>query len=247
MPSSIAYPWRNEMTIANRSIMFQQEEAGWKNPYVTDGLIAMWDGEWNAGPGKHDTNATVWKDLAGHSHDLTFSNSSFAILDNAVVFNDSTCYANAAYAAGEIASGNLTDEILILETPTYSTGSWNGICAISKCGIATNRAFTTLFLYGMVNTPTCGIPKIDTTLLTLTATSSASRLYVNASLIGTKSGLNTPEGSTGNGYTINRREHYTQYGLSKLTVGCRRVYDRILTAAEIAANYAVDKARFNLP
>lgn len=42
---------------------------GWKNPYVTDGLIAMWDGEWNAGPGKHDASATVWKDLAG-SYDV---------------------------------------------------------------------------------------------------------------------------------------------------------------------------------
>ena len=28
---------------------------------------------------------------------------------------------------------------------------------------------------------------------------------------------------------------------------CCRIYNRALTAAEIAANYAVDKARFNLP
>lgn len=37
----------------------------WTNPYVTDGLIAMWDGEWNAGPGIHDPQASVWKDLIG--------------------------------------------------------------------------------------------------------------------------------------------------------------------------------------
>jgi len=35
----------------------------WHNPYVTDGLVAMWDGEWNAGPGVHDANATTWKEL----------------------------------------------------------------------------------------------------------------------------------------------------------------------------------------
>lgn len=35
----------------------------WRNPYVTNGLVAMWDGEWNAGGGVHDPNATVWKDL----------------------------------------------------------------------------------------------------------------------------------------------------------------------------------------
>ena len=35
------------------------------NPYITDGLVAMWDGEWNAGIGIHDDNAIVWKDLVG--------------------------------------------------------------------------------------------------------------------------------------------------------------------------------------
>ena len=38
-----------------------------KNPYVTKGLVAMWDGEWNAGLGKHDAKASKWKDLVGKS------------------------------------------------------------------------------------------------------------------------------------------------------------------------------------
>ena len=42
----------------------------WMNPYITDGLIAMWDGEWNAGPGKHDPNATIWIDISGNEHDF---------------------------------------------------------------------------------------------------------------------------------------------------------------------------------
>ena len=32
--------------------------------YVQNGLIAMWDGEWNAGLGVHDPNATTWVDLS---------------------------------------------------------------------------------------------------------------------------------------------------------------------------------------
>ena len=36
-----------------------------ENPYITDGLIAHWDGIWNAGIGLHDSNVAVWKDLAG--------------------------------------------------------------------------------------------------------------------------------------------------------------------------------------
>ncbi len=38
-----------------------------RNPYVTKGLVAMWDGEWNAAIGKHDSKAMKWKDLVGKS------------------------------------------------------------------------------------------------------------------------------------------------------------------------------------
>ena len=38
----------------------KQESA---NPYVTSGLMYMWDGEWNAGLKKHDPAAMTWKDI----------------------------------------------------------------------------------------------------------------------------------------------------------------------------------------
>ena len=34
-----------------------------ENPYVTDGLISMWDAEWNCFSGLHQTNATKWVDI----------------------------------------------------------------------------------------------------------------------------------------------------------------------------------------
>lgn len=46
---------------------------GWVNPYVTDGLVAMWDGEWNVKGGVHDADATTIADLSGNGHDLSFS------------------------------------------------------------------------------------------------------------------------------------------------------------------------------
>ena len=39
--------------------------------YVTDGLIAWYDGIDNAGSGNHDNSATVWKDLSGNGYDGT--------------------------------------------------------------------------------------------------------------------------------------------------------------------------------
>ena len=38
---------------------------GWQNPYIADGLIAMWDGEWNAGPGHSDPTTGQIVDLCG--------------------------------------------------------------------------------------------------------------------------------------------------------------------------------------
>ena len=37
---------------------------GFDNPYVTDGLIAMWDGEWNSGFGIHSSDINDFIDLA---------------------------------------------------------------------------------------------------------------------------------------------------------------------------------------
>lgn len=41
-----------------------------ENPYVTDGLICMFDGIWNSGLGKHSDDLHVWKDLANNGYDL---------------------------------------------------------------------------------------------------------------------------------------------------------------------------------
>ena len=53
----------------------------WENPYVTDGLVAFWDAEWNVGPGRHNNSTAVWKDLVGENNgsltgSLTWSDNS---------------------------------------------------------------------------------------------------------------------------------------------------------------------------
>ncbi len=44
----------------------------WKNPYVTNGLIAMWDGEWNADGGVHKNDSNI-VDLTGNCSNLILS------------------------------------------------------------------------------------------------------------------------------------------------------------------------------
>lgn len=52
--------------------------------YVKEGLVAMWDGEENAGFGIHDQYATTWKDLAGNC-DLSATGNIGGFTSNAAV------------------------------------------------------------------------------------------------------------------------------------------------------------------
>ena len=85
-----SYPWFGEVytiRVYSRALSAEEiaanhaiDEARFYAPaqdegYVTDGLVARWDGIDNAGTGTHDPNATVWKDLAGNI-DLTLAGDS---------------------------------------------------------------------------------------------------------------------------------------------------------------------------
>lgn len=62
------------MSLLGKNIFFWVQKAGgWTNPYVTDGLIAQYDGEWNAGGGIHNASAPTWKNLGslGSTYDFT--------------------------------------------------------------------------------------------------------------------------------------------------------------------------------
>lgn len=50
---------------AARQIAFGKSAKKWENPYITNRIVAMWDGEWNAGGGKHDEQAIQWVDIIG--------------------------------------------------------------------------------------------------------------------------------------------------------------------------------------
>lgn len=51
--------------------------ARWTNPYITDGLVAMWDAEWNEGGGVHNPSAKSLNDLSGNGWDIAAPNATF--------------------------------------------------------------------------------------------------------------------------------------------------------------------------
>ena len=223
--------------------------------YVQDGLVAMWDGIENAGWGVHDPNATVWKDLTGNgwdfpSGDLLFHSDHVEALANSISVKSSTEFWDWSAAAFEsvcerpytTASNNGFFTLGRLGLPSInnnyvngymwyasqSTNNWRvmypyGVSAVDKRFDLAHRGFVTDFTSPVVNQKAFRngiyIPNDVYTSEPWTQT------ITHGSL-----GMKLVKGSTGT----------PKYW-------CIRLYSRALTAAEVAANYAVDKARFSLP
>ena len=207
--------------------------------YVQDGLIAMWDGIENAGWGVHDPNATVWKDLVG-DNDLVLMNTAHFDENSLVSANrnklTALCSEKLPYASIEVCAffdesrgssalvcfGNSVDDNRMVSGETSSIQTYNGNYMIS------------------LTTPVD--PKC-----TWAGVHDADRHdgYVRGALAsGTKSSNNW---SVRNGtFGLSGSSNYSAWNF----VGnyyCVRLYSRALTAEEIAANYAIDKARFGIP
>jgi len=245
----------------------------WKNPYATDGLVAMWDGEWNAGGGKHSDNLNTIVDTSGNGMDAALSPSSTSIptyQNNGLVFSGGAAYGfstsnafKAAYSAKTLTieivtrvTGytNTNRGIFSLLPVTNNESSYNGnpywrIYADGSYSedsyylsnslsnqVVFNQRFRRELVLGEVYT------------IAVACTSSAVSGYYNGVFKQTVNraflGSSIPAGGwigaksgTGSIY----------HALTGCTLYAIRVYGRILTADEIAANYAIDKARFGLP
>ena len=210
--------------------------------YVQDGLVAMWDGEWNAGPGTHDPNATVWKDLIGENDIGGFSSETHFGSSYLITGNTKNCASFKPYDAGAIK----TVEIVI------KSAGYNGIVIVCFSGsgyanrwfgLRANKTFNFAQRgdYATVASPTSVHYYAGTSSSELTDDVPFSALYLDGvpvdKLTGGMSWIG--EGVGGHFNTI-----ATEYSSSNIyTI---RLYERELTATEIAHNYSIDKARFGL-
>ena len=210
---------------------------GWKNPYITDGLVAMWDGEWNVGGGVHSDTLTSWNDICiGRTAEIrgtpTVNDKFLGLGINAHCFCSDVSGLPTQDGAIEIVYRlRTTTDGLILSSSEL------------KFGIGPYRK-TTVIGANSYYRPVVSA-KVVGQIQTISAMQYPSTIcYIN-----------------GNTATIGGNDSYTatngltfpgRYIVQKIRdnidtdIFCIRIYSRVLTAAEIAANYAVDQARFGL-
>ena len=226
------------------------KSGGWVNPYVTDGLVAMWDGEWNAGGGTHDDTATTWKDLIGNI-DATAINSPIFLYKYTDTSNG---YWSLPSSVREIVEAqSLTAEVVFRasDKSTYNqgiVGMGSGRSLWLFFGIPPSSASVTLswqvrgstirVLYG-------GGPfYTDTHSSSLVVDNSVCNAYLDSTLCTISPDISAGSITSTSDFFIGMITGYSNfYG----KIYCVRIYSRALTAAEIAHNYTIDKLRFNLP
>jgi hypothetical protein len=203
--------------------------------YVNDGLIAMWDGIENAGWGVHDSAATMWRDLIGSADIAITSGVPWTWTTNSFASNNTTQYGVVAQTAAGTPGDPICAEVCFNEfrrTTSYSfVVRFKGkFCLTTGNRICIGQGYP-LF------------QAITTGAHTVSACPTTPAVYDN--------GAQLPQITGSDGWYEQNRLQIGYSGNSNYPfwgeIFSIRLYSRALTAAEIAANYAIDKARFNLP
>ena len=207
--------------------------------YIQDGLVAMWDGIENAGWGTHDPNAMTWVDLiSGKVIQLV---NGIIWMDNGLDTNFKTISKNSGstsvpviFKAIEIVFRNKTPgaEFSCLIRNSDTDGGCGGF--IVQIG-----TLKPLWEYGNHFNVFSVSDDIHSCNVTQTGVGEVRYLtYDGKSYSYTGSGVYRPPFD----YRLGNWSYNGSGNIYNI-----RLYSRALTADEIAANYAVDKARFNLP
>ena len=213
--------------------------------YVQDGLVAQWDGIDNAivnGNRTHNASATVWKDLIGNL-DLTLTaDGSWSANGNALVANGIA--AKCATAAPDYK----TIEVVYKMTNNvgsilFSGGGSMKFVVFDKINNASNYVgFAGVKPYDRY-AHAFNASEICFASAQYSDSGSTSGLYENAERMAT--GTKPDSWTAGEGISVGGRYHssYGAYAWSG-EVYAIRLYNRRLTAYEMAHNYRVDCKRF---
>ena len=227
--------------------------------YVQDGLYYQLDGIENAGRGIHSATATTWTDLTGNGRDGSF-------------INGKTWLDNAVYLAGK----SSTDIGKIVGLPSGSSFTFEFVHRVDDRdqysrawdtegyfgGSQPKRFFCLLGDAYDANNISCSIGSNNATNYTLIPVTNTARSFsvvptpyssgysakisVNGTYVQTVNPAHVYSPQTTTYMDVANRSSNPNRGCD-IAVFAIRVYSRVLTAAEISANYAIDKARFNLP
>ena len=227
---------------------------GWINPYVTDGLASMFDSVWNVGGGLSDRTSDRWFDVVSPAY-IEFENfknhddAKIEWTDNAVeitymngVGHGMTPVLDAFYNTGSATIEFIARNNGNNNNRNYIFGAWsNSDYAMFAIRVGSNNA---------ISNENASPPRVLTSELasfSFVCDGSDTLFYRNGEYKGVSSNNTFVQMdildeyvAIGNRYLF---DDFTFLG----AISSIRIYSKPLSVEEIAANYAIDKTRFNLP
>lgn len=214
--------------------------------YVTDGLIARWDGIDNTADG-HDSSATTWKDLVG-SYDIAVPSGSATWDTDGLVLTGAQAR-NIKSSSVWSAMTNTTIEVVL----TPSATSTCAVVAFDMSGSGANSKGVYLYSDNSIGFVGQSSTTFASGQTALTDIKQVACLYNGHNV--SKALVNgNAASSSGNSHSMRHSTSYIAIGNSDSgtaylfngKIRAMRVYNRQLTDAELAQNLAADTARFSL-
>ena len=261
------------MQIASRMSTWGKPSKMTAADYVQDGLIAMWDGIENVGWGVHDANALVWVNLGSLGSSYNATRSSGIFLENGARFDhpfqQATTPQSYMFAVpGYLMRDKMKEEWSVDVCITPWQGWWQGYSGIvgnhgSNRGLVFGQfepnlinfcVYQPLVQFGSISSEEAAAIRTPQSISMVASNTSATKgiFYRNGRQVSSVSTGNVGLNFSTNQYFAIGGSFYSPNDSDTLRlfdgiIHCVRIHNRALTADEIAANYAVDKARFNLP
>lgn len=215
--------------------------------YVQDGLIAMWDGIENAGRGRHDPLAKVWKNLAGEP-DAVPAEGLAAWGDNSALFGIGRYYlVNTLFGKPQ----QVTVEVCHHAEPLPTGSNFSALFSCCQFGGLGFQGSNGSDWLASVANPAGGyyseikLPKLRGKAETLAFTVDDTFItYRNAKMFGMVSEIKGIRYNEAHVFQIGRDPGNT--GDIAGEIFSIRLYSRPLSADEIRRNYEVDRVRFGL-
>lgn len=207
--------------------------------YVQDGLVAMWDGIENAGWGVHDSDITIWKDLIGGMGDATIGRNLITFTTDRVYISQVGRLIVPNYS---VSNRDFTIEVCASLISKKSTAEFGMIWDNPWLGINIRGTESVRFTCQADFDFTTDTTKINT--YSLTRGTNGRSFYISGLTVHNDSTAKTSVATKS--LRIGVWQEDVAYPVND-TCGncfCCRIYERKITAQEVAANYAIDKVRF---
>ena len=251
------------MLINLRNALMAGKRTPTAKDYVQNGLLHHWDSIENAGWGTHDATQNGWVNLVDETMPFVFSQSAATYFGNNYLHRSDT--SGALLPNFPIIKANTTTELLLNvsadNTPTANARFMGSTSA--------NRFELDCYSNGAANAPRMywrsAVSSSYTTAYCRFGRTSAWGLWALVMSVDSSGVMTVKDAITGASWTSGTNTvDIAFYADIPAAIGCwvqanivyaqmicniHRIarYNKVLTAAEIAANYAIDKERFNLP